>query len=352
MGNVVTSRFPFWAFRSLSVRTQQSVMAEILALTTKSAANKPQLNRERTSFSAQRRSSQNTIADDRELQKMSSQSKREFESKCYKIALGQQQKDEQASCLQKCLSPPLPPLSEGLLSQVVEMFETTDIDKSGDITMLEATTFFKKQGKVAARHAKAMFSKVDTDGNGSCDLSEWISYWRELKRNSEGKEETLFADCVAMYQQGSWMGRQVGKEMTKLIATAFMKVDLDNSGSISAHEARKFFQKMGARSYAVPSSFVSPSSISTHMMLSQTYQELAANFFHDFDADGSGDVSLQEWQDYWSNRVLTGKPEIEVKAQLAEFLARRAWLSLMGICWANRRRAARYLQIGWRTSSS
>jgi Ca2+-binding EF-hand superfamily protein len=105
--------------------------------------------------------------------------------------------------------------------------------------------------------------KMDTDGSGSLDLDEWITWW--VKRSS-----TL---------------PNPAKQQEVIARNTYEKYDADGSGSIDITELTKLLEDIGG-------SF-SPKELNDAM--------------NELDKDGNGILDQEEFVDWWCNRCLAGR---------------------------------------------
>ena len=77
-------------------------------------------------------------------------------------------------------------LTETMRSKVKALFEKLDLDGDGSITFEEAKKYWGKN--FAKVNAKAMFNEVDDDGNGSVTFEEWVSFWENVVSQPDYEE--------------------------------------------------------------------------------------------------------------------------------------------------------------------
>jgi len=93
-------------------------------------------------------------------------------------------------------------LSDGVFNKVKALFDKIDDDGNGEITKDEANKFWKKN--FAKVNAQAMFNEVDDEGDGAVTFAKWIAFWENVV-NSGYNEEDLLEELDSIIEGGSWV---------------------------------------------------------------------------------------------------------------------------------------------------
>lgn len=150
-----------------------------------------------------------------------------------------------------------------LLEQVrvaYNAFICADVSGCAELAFQELTRLCESLGLPMDKDEEDFLVKMDTNGSGTLDLDEWLSWW--LKRVGSSPNPAKQAESLARH--------------------TFKRFDADNSGMMDSKELRLLFAELGA-------------SFSDKEM---------AEALKELDGDGSGQVDEQEFADWWTNRSL------------------------------------------------
>jgi len=141
-------------------------------------------------------------------------------------------------------------------SEVVDAFKLFDRDKDGKVTREEIVDLIESlDGDSTCPHVQDLLKASDENGNGSVDLSQFMSLWASFKARIGDDGDT-----------------------EDDIKTAFREYDIDNDGYITKDEMVEAIERMG---------FVS------------NKEEEANKCLKEMDLDGDGRVSFAEFMVKW-----------------------------------------------------
>mmetsp|Transcript_58056 Transcript_58056/g.155454 ORF Transcript_58056/g.155454 Transcript_58056/m.155454 type:complete len:134 (-) Transcript_58056:83-484(-) len=103
-------------------------------------------------------------------------------------------------------------LTQPTKDKLEELFGKMDLDKSGDINLKEAVSFWGQN--FAKVNAAAFFNEVDTNENTSISLPEYIGFWANVKKNGYTEDEIL-EEVENMLSGGSWVDWKDGRTTDK-----------------------------------------------------------------------------------------------------------------------------------------
>jgi len=145
----------------------------------------------------------------------------------------------------------------------LKAFENSDVDGNGVVTLDELARLCDIMGLPIESDEQDRLIQMDTDGSGSLDIDEWITWW--VKRSS-----TL---------------PNPAKQQEVIARNTYEKYDADGSGSIDIGELTKLLEDIGG---------------------SFTQKELN-DAMNELDKDGNGILDQNEFVDWWCNRCLAGR---------------------------------------------
>jgi len=147
-------------------------------------------------------------------------------------------------------------LSSRMDSEVVDAFKLFDRDKDGRVTREEIVDLIESlEGDSNCPHVQELLKASDENGNGSVDLSQFMSLWTSFKAKVGDDGDT--EDDIKI---------------------AFQEYDIDHDGYITKDEMVEAIERMG---------FVS------------NKEEEANKCLKEMDLDGDGRVSFAEFMVKW-----------------------------------------------------
>ena len=98
--------------------------------------------------------------------------------------------------------------SEELTGKLKALFTKMDFDGDGSVTKEEAIKFWGKN--FAKVNAQSMFNEVDEDGDGSVTWDEFFAFWKNVL-GSGYSEEDLIEEVDMMMEGGAWVDFDDGR---------------------------------------------------------------------------------------------------------------------------------------------
>ena len=159
-------------------------------------------------------------------------------------------------------------------------FRKADADSSNALSIPELLRLCEEMGLPAEKDEEEMLMKIDSDGSGEIDISEWMTFW--MKRVSS---------CP-----------NPAKQQEAIARNTFKKFDKDGGGSLDVDELRGLIDSLGAKF--------------TDKEMKEAMKEL--------DGDGSGSIDEAEFISWWVNRTLNARAGGGLIALKLKKLARKA----------------------------
>eukprot|EP00747_Dinoflagellata_sp_TGD_P144469 gnl/TRDRNA2_/TRDRNA2_176498_c0_seq7.p1 gnl/TRDRNA2_/TRDRNA2_176498_c0~~gnl/TRDRNA2_/TRDRNA2_176498_c0_seq7.p1 ORF type:complete len:271 (+),score=56.74 gnl/TRDRNA2_/TRDRNA2_176498_c0_seq7:99-815(+) len=93
-------------------------------------------------------------------------------------------------------------LSPEAKRQIVTLFRKMDADGNSEVSREEANRFF--QGQFGKLSANAMFNEVDTDNSDAITAAEFLSFWKQVKRNGYSDQD-IIDELGELLQGNAWV---------------------------------------------------------------------------------------------------------------------------------------------------
>ena len=204
-----------------------------------------------------------------------------------------------------------------------EAFSVLDQDGSGTISASELKSALIKGGssQVSEEEIQSLISQVDANGDGELQLDEFEVLWKRLQataRRREHRQVKFMKGFLASFG----FSKESGLRPSMSHREAFSVLDQDGSGTISASELKSALIKGGS---------------------SQVSEEEIQSLISQVDANGDGELQLDEFEVLWKRLQATtrgGKhvaqvPPLGISASAAEnIVVPRASSPTMAVCFA------------------